>query len=248
MLIEAGAQLESDLLCDAAALGPDMLRALVGRGVVVSELRDSDERTPLHIVAEREPHSPALLSMLVHDCGIDVHARDSEGSTPCHYAARCLSGDSLRWLVDAGANFDVPNDRGETPLYEACGYQSVECVVLLIAAGADLHARDDDGSTPSHWLHGFERSALVSILDMFVAAGADLDAMDNSCWLCGAFLTLSATPLLSEMRAVALQIFASTLSAIAHCKFVSDFNRWSSMRCRCARFCSKPVFMVAWRN
>jgi hypothetical protein len=39
MLIEAGARLDDRWLCDAAALGTDMLQVLVDRGVVVSELR-----------------------------------------------------------------------------------------------------------------------------------------------------------------------------------------------------------------
>jgi ankyrin repeat protein len=105
MLIEAGARLDDSWLCDAAALGTDVLQALVDRGVVVSELRGPDACTLLHIVAWHQPHRPALLSMLVRDCGVDVDACDSRGNTPCHIAACNRSVDLLRWLVDAGADF-----------------------------------------------------------------------------------------------------------------------------------------------
>jgi ankyrin repeat protein len=181
MLIEAGARLDDRWLCDAAALGTDMLQALVDRGVVVSELRGFNACTLLHIVAQRKPHRPLLLSMLVRDCGVDVDACDSEGNTPCHIAACNRSGGQLRWLVDAGADFDVPNCRGETPLQSAClKGKNMECIILLIAAGADVHVRDADGKTPFHrvaeWNYTYSS---VAILNCFVAVDADLDAVDN---------------------------------------------------------------------
>jgi hypothetical protein len=77
MLLEAGARLDDSWLCGAAALGTDMLQVLVDRGVVVSELRGPNACTLLHIVAWHQPHQPALLSMLVRDCGVDVDACDS---------------------------------------------------------------------------------------------------------------------------------------------------------------------------
>jgi ankyrin repeat protein len=176
MLIEAGARLDGNLLCDAAALGTDVLQALVDRGFVVSELRGPNACTLLHIVAWHQPHRPALLSMLVRDCGVDVDACDSRGNTPCHSAACNRSSGYLRWLVDAGAEFDVPNGRGETPLQSACANGNMECIILLIAAGADVHVRDTIGRTPVRCVvDGDRRAPKEAILKAFVAAGASLD-------------------------------------------------------------------------
>src|SRR5207247_11311837 len=46
---------------------------------------------------------------------VDFQARDNDGNTPLHIAAKAESGDVLDWLVKHGGDLDVTNNSGETP-------------------------------------------------------------------------------------------------------------------------------------
>jgi ankyrin repeat protein len=159
MLIEAGAPLENRdrLLCRAAVMSVDVVRALLKHGVVVSELRDVFESTPIHKAASG-PFNPGLMSMLVDECGIDLNSRDSLGDTCCHVAAYTESDKQLRWFIEAGADCELVNDDGETPLLKACTYGCADCVLLLVVAGANVRATNSDGGQCSSFAwRGFRK-------------------------------------------------------------------------------------------
>jgi ankyrin repeat protein len=92
MLIEAGAPLdlaanERDL-CELAGSSTAAIQALVNRGVVIRDLRDRDGRTPLHCATMLRHRDPsAVLNMLINDCGVDLSARTTGGSTCTQLAA-----------------------------------------------------------------------------------------------------------------------------------------------------------------
>jgi ankyrin repeat protein len=78
MLLEAGASLELANpfhLCRFAATSTAAIQALIDRGVVVRELRVSDDCTPLHMAAWR-CRDADVFEMLVNVCSIDLEARD----------------------------------------------------------------------------------------------------------------------------------------------------------------------------
>lgn len=147
MLLAAGAPLVDEAhLCTAAGLHTAVVQALLDRDdVVVSDLRDDNECTPLHMIAARNggEHDPALLEMLVGVCGVDLEARDISGNTCCYTAAVYGNEKMLRWLVQAGADIEAVNNHGVTPLVKATkiGFY-IDSVIVLIAAGASVHAAD----------------------------------------------------------------------------------------------------------
>ena len=49
------------------------------------------------------------------------------------------------WLVERGADVNLPNWRSETPLMTACLNRRVDVAAFLIEHGADLMAKDDEG-------------------------------------------------------------------------------------------------------
>lgn len=176
LLIEGGAPLDdSVLVCEVASAGVDAIEALRGRGVVLSELRGRNDCTPLHFVAIAG--DVAAMSLLIR-CGVDLDARDALGETCSHSAANWGVADSLRYLIDAGADIERVNEEGFTPLILACADGNANCVVLLLAAGACASVRAADGSTTCHAAAAAsecDRDVVLSLL----AAGADLDASNE---------------------------------------------------------------------
>jgi hypothetical protein len=91
LLIEAGAPLEGveANLCQFAATSTAAIQALLGRGVVVRELRDSKDSTPLLEATMARELDPAVLSMLVNGCGVDLDVSDVYGLWLYVHASRC---------------------------------------------------------------------------------------------------------------------------------------------------------------
>ena len=118
----------------------------------------------------------------VRDClasGADVGARDDDGYTPLHLAARYNDNPAvIEALVAAGADLGVREDEeGWTPLHLAARYNDNPTVITALAGtGADLGARDDDGDTPLHLAAGYNDNPTV--IAALVDAGADLGAQE----------------------------------------------------------------------
>ena len=57
------------------------------------------------------------------------------------------SYDTIKALIDAGADVNVKDNNGTTALMYAVYYGNTEIVKTLIAAGADVNAKDNNGFT-----------------------------------------------------------------------------------------------------
>jgi ankyrin repeat protein len=180
MLIEAGAPLEGVDRRNLCRLADSVsaIQTLLRRGVVVSELRDTEGQSPLHIA---DFSNSALLDMLVNECGVDLEARDNSGSTCLHVACMHGNTDGIRFLIAAGANLEAVDDSGCTPLHI---FSDEQCTILLLAAGADVHARDRFGKTPlmavaSHFGNAGGMPFVHPRVNVLLAGGADLDVADH---------------------------------------------------------------------
>ena len=69
--------------------------------------------------------------------GVDVNARDPDGSTALLWAAHWNDLDTAERLIRARADVNVANQYGDTPLWEACNNGSVAMVEKLVRAGAN---------------------------------------------------------------------------------------------------------------
>jgi ankyrin repeat protein len=72
--------------------------------------------------------------------------QDEAGATPLMYAAAVGTIDTMRTLLDAGADVNMAGRDGMTPLMWATG--DLAKVRLLLERGADVNARSDNGTTP----------------------------------------------------------------------------------------------------
>jgi hypothetical protein len=87
-------------------------------------------------------------------------AANHRSSSPLHYAADgCINSpvydalkqvQTIRCLLDAGANIQLQDKNGATPLHRAVRTRSAAAVRYLLAAGSDPASKNKPGSTPFH--------------------------------------------------------------------------------------------------
>ena len=85
--------------------------------------------------------------------------------------------ETVRLLLDAGADLEARNVYGFTPLLYAAGNGHTEAVRLLLDAGAAVDARDEGGRTPlrlsAYWGH-------TETTHLLLDAGATLAPADRA--------------------------------------------------------------------
>ena len=138
--------------------------------------------------------------------GADVFARDDNfpywndaGYTVLHHATANEDPSIIALLVDAGADLEARNDRwGFTPLHSAIGNGYLAAVTALLDAGANIEA-DAGGiwGTPLSraamqvsGIRNNRNAATMAIIDVLLAAGANVNAVDED----------GDTPLLKVLR------------------------------------------------
>ena len=83
-----------------------------------------------------------LVEYLVVDMKMDVNQTNVKNDTAVLWAARANHIDTVRRLIQLGANLMHQNDKGSTPLYWACRYGLADMAKVLMSEGkADVHQR-----------------------------------------------------------------------------------------------------------
>ena len=142
LFVERGAELS---FAEACAVG-DENRAfeLLDRDPALLEQRTADGFPPLgYAIFFRHP---ALARALI-ERGADVSApaENAQRVAPVHAAASVGDIETMRLLLDRGADPNARQQAGFTPLHAAAGNGDLEMAKLLVTRGADRHARTDDG-------------------------------------------------------------------------------------------------------
>jgi ankyrin repeat protein len=134
---------------EAAALGRDATVAeLVRADPALANAWSPDGWTPLALAAF---FAPASTVRLILDAGGDVAAvaRNTMQVQPLHAAVAARNVESVRLLLERGADPNARQQVGYTPLMGAAGSGIDELVSLLLARGADPSAVSEDGKTAS---------------------------------------------------------------------------------------------------
>ena len=130
---------------EAAATGrADRLRELLEGDPDALNERTPEGFTPLGLAAFLG--GPAAVAVLLeHGADPDDDADNQFGVRPVNAAAAAHDRETMRLLLDAGADANARQKGGFTPLHEAAHTDDVEMARLLLDHGADPSLAADDG-------------------------------------------------------------------------------------------------------
>ena len=130
--------------------------------------------TPLHTAARNGVSLDVMRALIAE--GADVNAVTDFGLTPLMIAVINRNNESVRALINAGADPNARiltgkfDDDNSTALHMAARFDNLEAMGSLITAGADLNLKDNLGNTP---LHRAVSYGSLEVLQGLLVAGAD---------------------------------------------------------------------------
>ena len=160
------------LVMYAAAFGsPEALRMLIDAGADVNA-KNSFDATALMWAAG----DPVKARMLIEH-GANVNAVSKQGRTPLIIAASHHgAGDTVRLLLERGADARAKDGMDTTALQQAAGAGDMETVRMLLDKGADVNAADKGGNTA---LAGAVSSDRIELVKLLLAKGADVNCANS---------------------------------------------------------------------
>ena len=145
----------------------EIIRLLLDRGADINA-RDRFNRIPLN---------EAVSALMLLDTDEDINA---VGSTlnwiPLYYAVRRGHIDTVRLLLDKGADINARDRLFRTSLYYAFSSGRVDIVILLLDRGADINVRD---GLSRILLHEAVSSGHIGIVRLLLGRGADINGQDG---------------------------------------------------------------------
>ncbi len=110
-----------------------------------------------------------------HSTKAELAVRDRRGATPLMHAAAFGNLETVKLLLDAGADVNAKNDFDATALLWAA--RDVQKARLLIEHGADVNAQSKQGRTPL--MLASLRNGGADIVALMLAKGADVNRKDS---------------------------------------------------------------------
>lgn len=97
-------------------------------------------------VKERLPNIADTVNTLIA-AKADPNAKDKQGNTVAHYAAREGFEAEMKALLKAGTDFNAKNDKGQTAWFFATQGANGDAINFLRSAKVDVNAKDNQGRT-----------------------------------------------------------------------------------------------------
>ncbi|XP_071109941.1 uncharacterized protein [Haliotis cracherodii] len=160
-----------------------MLIALIPANPPLQGITDVDGNTLLHLAVQTENiHYTKMFLEEQHVPHLPLDPNCTQwvnklGRSPIHLAAESGSSETVKLLLDKGADVSTQDDDGKTPLHMAAPRGSSETVKLLLDHGADVSTQDKDSKTPLHLAATSGSSETVKLL---LAQGAHVSTKDRN--------------------------------------------------------------------
>ena len=135
------------------------------------------------------------------NAGADVNATTKDGQTALMWATKHNAVDIMQLLIKAGAkvnaqDFNAQGKKNRTALMYTSETNAVDAARLLLASGADVNIKQPFGET-ALWHAVYDNRP--ELVDMFIAAGADVKANDIGFVKVGSILMYAAEANLSAI-------------------------------------------------
>jgi len=113
--------------------------------------------------------------------GICIFAKDGNGNTPLHVAAKGGHIAQVKYLLAQGADVNARNAEGETTLHCMIlkGGYPIEIIQEVLAKCDDVNARTPDGTTPLHLLIQCGTQITREMVQVFLAKGANVNVKNK---------------------------------------------------------------------
>jgi len=144
-----------------------------GKKDVVTALLDSGVELDV-FEAAATGYTARLREVVANDPSL-VNAYSPDGFTPLGFAVFFSQPESVKALLDAGADVNLPSRESMkvTPLASAAAAKQTELARVLIAHGANVNARGATGHVP---LHEAAANGTVELVKLLIDSGAAVNA------------------------------------------------------------------------
>ncbi len=120
-----------------------------------------------------------LAKLLLEKNNTNINEVDEGGNTLLHRTSGYINAqDSMKLLLDHGADPNIKNINMQTPLHIAANIGNFSSVSILLKYGADANIQDEDGATPLYLC--VNRRGDSNVYKNFIDNGANPDIVNSS--------------------------------------------------------------------
>jgi hypothetical protein len=159
--------------------------AAVGRGhdltpklALISDVEETNAAGLTHLLIAAKMGNWEMMEGLIKRRSANVNARDRDGMTALHHILRGVTCDeaTIRLLLSHGIDANAADSNGDTALHYSVHFQHRKAArILLKSCKVDLETTNEKGQTAAVLAASRSGAMDISMLELFISHGANLD-------------------------------------------------------------------------